>query len=149
MLILCLAWRDKGKCLVAKLKSSLATKLNKDFYKSEIICYYGRRWITLEAYKVKVDYSKFFAKLKSENIKQKEFRDKAKISGVTMQKMLHNESVTIDSICKVCDYFRCMPDEIMEFIPEENYPEDIKAKQQAKQEVQAQIAELQAKLKQM
>ena len=29
------------------------------------------------------------------------------------------------------------------------YPEDIKAKQQAKQEVQAQIAELQAKLKQI
>ena len=42
-----------------------------------------------------------------------------------------------------------MPDEIMEFIPEENYPEDIKAKQQAKQEVQAQIQELQAKLKTM
>ena len=103
--------------------------------------------MTLEAYKVKVDYSKFFAKLKSENIKQKDFREKAKISGVTMQKMLHNESVTIDSICKVCDYFRCMPDEIMEFIPEANYPEDIKAKQQAKQEVQQQIAELQAKLK--
>lgn len=28
MLILCLAWRDKGKCLVAKLKLSLATKLD-------------------------------------------------------------------------------------------------------------------------
>ena len=96
---------------------------------------------------MKVDYSKFFAKLKSENIKQKDFRDKAKISGATMQKMLHNESVTIDSICKVCDYFRCMPDEIIEFIPEANYPEDIKAKQKAKQEVQQQIAELQAKLK--
>lgn len=98
---------------------------------------------------MKVDYSKFFAKLKSENIKQKDFRDKAKISGVTMQKMLHNESVTIDSICKVCDYFRCMPNEIMEFIPEENYPEDIKAKQQAKQAIEAQIAELQEKLKNM
>jgi DNA-binding Xre family transcriptional regulator len=98
---------------------------------------------------VKVDYSKFFTKLKNENIKQKDFREKAKISGVTMQKMLHNESVTIDSICKVCDYFRCMPDEIMEFIPEENYPEDIKVKQQAKQAIEAQIAELQEKLKQM
>lgn len=103
----------------------------------------------MEVYKMKVDYSKFFAKLKSENIKQKDFRDKAKISGVTMQKMLHNESVTIDSICKVCDYFRCMPNEIMEFIPEENYPEDIKAKQQAKQAIEAQIAELQEKLKNM
>ena len=98
---------------------------------------------------MKVDYNKFFVKLKSENIKQKDFREKANISSGTMQKMLHNESITTDSICKICDYFRCMPDEIMEFIPEENYPEDIKAKQQAKQEVQAQIAELQAKLKQM
>lgn len=98
---------------------------------------------------MKVDYSKFFTKLKNENIKQKDFREKAKISGVTMQKMLHNESVTIDSICKVCDYFCCMPDEIMEFIPEENYPEDIKVKQQAKQAIEAQIAELQAKLNQM
>lgn len=42
MLILCLAWRDKDKCLVAKLKSGLAAKLNKDFYKSEIICYNGK-----------------------------------------------------------------------------------------------------------
>lgn len=98
---------------------------------------------------MKVNYNKFFAKLKSENIKQKDFRDKAKISGATMQKMLHNESITIDSICKICDFFCCMPDEIMEFIPEENYPEDIKAKQQAKQELEAQIAELQAKLKKM
>ena len=98
---------------------------------------------------MKVNYSKFFTKLKNENIKQKDFREKAKISGVTMQKMLHNESVTIDSICKVCDYFCCMPDEIMEFIPEENYPEDIKVKQQAKQAIEAQIAELQAKLNQL
>ena len=42
-----------------------------------------------------------------------------------------------------------MPDEIMEFIPEENYPENIKAKQQAKAKIEAQIAELQAKLKTM
>ena len=28
MLILCLAWRDKGKCLVAKLKFGLAAKLD-------------------------------------------------------------------------------------------------------------------------
>ena len=36
MLILCLAWRDKGKCLVAKLKSGLATKLDKDFTKTKL-----------------------------------------------------------------------------------------------------------------
>ena len=94
---------------------------------------------------MKVDYNKLFAKLKSENITQKVFRETVGIGGTTITKLKNNESVTIDTICNICDYFRCMPDEIMEFIPEKNYPENIKAKQ----EVQAQIAELQAKLKEI
>ena len=98
---------------------------------------------------MKVDYNKLFVKLKSENITQKVFRETVGIGGTTITKLKNNESVTIDTICNICDYFHCMPDEIMDFIPEENYPEDIKAKQQAKQEVQAQIQELQAKLKTM
>ena len=97
----------------------------------------------MEAYKkMKIEYNRLFDKLKSEGIKQKDFRDNASISGATMQKLLHGESVTTETICKICDYFQCMPDEIMEFIPDSNYIE----KQQAKQEVQQQIAELQAKL---
>ena len=102
--------------------------------------------MTLEAYKkMRIEYNRLFDKLKENNIRQKDFREEANISGGTMQKMLHNESVTIDTICKICDYFQCMPDQIMEFIPDSDYIE----KQQAKQEVQQQIAELQAKLKQM
>ena len=103
----------------------------------------------MEAYNMKIDYSKLFVKLKENNLTQKEFKAKANISGGTMQKLINNDSITTNTICRICDYFRCMPDEIMEFIPEENYPEDIKAKQQAKQEVQQQIQELQAKLKTM
>lgn len=106
--------------------------------------------MTLEAYKkMRIEYTRLFNKLKSENIKQKDFKEQANINSNTLNKLLHNENVTLEIICRICDYFRCMPDEIMEFIPEENYPEDIKAKQQAKQEVQDQIAELQAKLKTM
>ena len=100
----------------------------------------------MEAYKkMRIEYNRLFDKLKSEGIKQKDFRDNASISGATMQKLLHGESVTTETICKICDYFQCMPDEIMEFIPDNDYIE----RKQAKQEVQAQIAELQAKLKQM
>ena len=97
------------------------------------------------AYNMKVNYSKLFAKLKDKNITQKTFRETVGIGGTTIARLKNNESVTIDTICAICDYFRCMPDEIMEFIPEANYPEDIKAKQA----VQQQIAELQAKLKTM
>ena len=95
--------------------------------------------MTLEAYKkMRIEYTRLFNKLKSENIKQKDFKEQANINSNTLNKLLHNENVTLEIICRICDYFRCMPDEIMEFIPEENYPEDIKAKQQAKQDLYTQ-----------
>ena len=100
----------------------------------------------MEAYKkMRIEYNRLFDKLKSEGIKQKDFRDNASISGATMQKLLHGESVTTETICKICDYFQCMPDEIMEFIPDSDYEK----KRQEKANVEAQIAELQAKLKTM
>lgn len=102
--------------------------------------------MTLEAYKkMKIEYTRLFDKLKSENIKQKDFKEQANINSNTLNKLLHNENVTTEIICRICDYFQCMPDQIMEFIPDSDYIE----KQQAKQEVQSQIAELQAKLKTM
>lgn len=100
----------------------------------------------MEAYKkMRIEYTRLFNKLKENNLTQKEFKIAANIGGGTMQKLINNESVTLEIICRICDYFQCMPDQIMEFIPDSNYIE----KQQAKQEVQAQIAELQAKLKTM
>ena len=102
--------------------------------------------MTLEAYKkMRIEYNRLFDKLKENKITQKDFRDNAGISGATMQKLLHNGNITTEIICRICDYFQCMPDEIMEFIPDNDYIE----RKQAKQEVQAQIQELQAKLKQM
>lgn len=102
--------------------------------------------MTLETYKkMRIEYNRLFDKLKENKITQKDFRDNAGISGATMQKLLHNGNITTEIICRICDYFQCMPDEIMEFIPDNDYIE----RKQAKQEVQAQIAELQAKLKTM
>lgn len=102
--------------------------------------------MTLEAYKnMRIEYTRLFDKIKSEGMTQKIFMENANIKAGTLNKLLHGESVTTEIICRICDYFQCMPDEIMEFIPDSDYIE----KQQAKQEVQQQIAELQAKLKQM
>lgn len=98
---------------------------------------------------MKIDYSKLFNKLKENNITQKIFRDTVGIGGTTMNKLKNNESITTETICRICDYFHCMPDEIMEFIPESDYPMEIIEKQKAKAKVEAQIAELQAKLKTM
>lgn len=92
---------------------------------------------------MQVVYQKLFDKLKANGITQKDFRTEAGISGTTMSKLINNDSITTNSICKICDYFNCMPDEIMEFIPDKKYFE----KQKAKENLENQIAELQAKLK--
>ena len=100
----------------------------------------------MEAYKtMRIEYNKLFAKIKENKLTQKEFREQSGINGATMQKMLHGESITTNTICRICDYFQCMPDEIMEFIPDSDYTE----KQKAKADLQQQIADLQAKLKQI
>ena len=75
---------------------------------------------------MRIEYTRLFDKIKSEGMTQKIFMENANIKAGTLNKLLHGESVTTEIICRICDYFRCMPDEIMEFIPEKNYPENIK-----------------------
>ena len=99
--------------------------------------------IQMEAYRMKVEYNKLFEKLKAEGITQAVFKKNANINSGTLNKLLHNGNVTTEIICRICDYFHCMPDEIMEFIPDADYIE----KQKAKEEVQAQIDQLQEQLK--
>ena len=56
-----------------------------------------------------------------------------------------NENINGDTINKVCEYLHVQPSEIMEWIPDSDYEQ----KRQEKANVEAQIAELQAKLKTM
>lgn len=98
----------------------------------------------MEAYKMKVEFNRLFDKLKEEGITQKQFLN-AGFSASSLNKMRNNGSVTTDTICKICDYFQCLPEEIMEWIPDADYED----KQKAKAEVQAQIDELQEQLKKL
>lgn len=60
-------------------------------------------------------------------------------------KFTKNRIISTDTLNKVCEYLHVQPSEIMEWIPDSDYE-----KQNAeKQAIEAQIAELQAKLKQM
>lgn len=60
-------------------------------------------------------------------------------------KFSKNKPMNTDIINKVCEYLKVQPSEIMEWIPDEEYN---KANEE-KQAIEAQIAELQAKLKNM
>ncbi len=89
---------------------------------------------------MKVEFNRLFEKIKSEGLTQKQFKENAGISGGTMGKLINNDSVTTNTICKICDYFHCMPDSIMQWIPDADYID----RQNKKAELEAKIAELQA-----
>ena len=56
-----------------------------------------------------------------------------------------DRSVTTETLNRICEYLHVQPSEIMEWIPDSEY-EKANAEKQA---IEAQIAELQAKLKKM
>ena len=60
-------------------------------------------------------------------------------------KFSKNKPMNTDIINKVCEYLKVQPSEIMEWIPDAEY----NAQNEEKAKIEAQIAELQAKLKNM
>lgn len=60
-------------------------------------------------------------------------------------KFSKNKIMNTDIINKVCEYLEVQPSEIMEWIPDAEYNKSI----EEKAKIEAQIAELQEKLKQM
>lgn len=67
------------------------------------------------------------------------------ISTNVVSKISKNEVFKTDTLNRICEYLQVQPGEIMEWIPDEKYN---KANEE-KQAIEAQIAELQAKLKTM
>lgn len=67
------------------------------------------------------------------------------ISTNVVSKISKNEVFKTDTLNRICEYLQVQPSEIMEWIPDVEYN---KANEE-KQAIEAQIAELQAKLKTM
>lgn len=89
-------------------------------------------------------YKKLEKILQDRNMQWKSLCD-AGISVNMPAKFSKNKPMNTDIINKVCEYLHVQPSEIMEWIPDEEYN---KANAE-KLAIEAQIAELQAKLKQM
>lgn len=89
-------------------------------------------------------YTKLENLLKDRNMQWKSLCD-AGISVNMPAKFSKNKPMNTDIINKVCEYLHVQPSEIMEWIPDTEYNKSI----EEKAKIEAQIAELQAKLKQM
>lgn len=89
-------------------------------------------------------YTKLEKILKEKNMQWKSLCD-AGISVNMPAKFSKNKPMNTDIINKVCEYLQVQPSEIMEWIPDAEY----NAQTAEKAKIEAQIAELQAKLKSM
>lgn len=89
-------------------------------------------------------YSKLATLLKERKMAWKDLC-KSGIAANTPQKFSQNRPISTESLNKVCEYLKVQPSEIMEWIPDAEY-EKTNAEKLA---IEAQIAELQAKLKTM
>lgn len=90
-------------------------------------------------------YDKLGDYLKSKNMKYIDLQRELALSPSMTAKFTKNRTMSTDTLNKVCEYLCVQPSEIMEWIPDEEYN---KANEE-KQAIEAQIAELQEKLKQM
>lgn len=66
-----------------------------------------------------VSYKKLFKMLIDRDMKKKDLKDLAGISGNTITKLANNENVTMEVIEKICIHMGCTVDEILEIIPDE------------------------------
>ena len=95
-------------------------------------------------------YYKLDALLKERKITRTQLTKDTGISTNIVSKISKNEGFKTETIDRLCEYLQVQPSEIMEWIPNEEYEKQKKnAKNAEKQAIEAQIAELQAKLKTM
>lgn len=88
-------------------------------------------------------YRKLDELLKEREISKNKLGKETGISTNIISKISKNEGFKTETINRICEYLKVQPGDIMEWIPDSDY----KDKQKAKEEVQAQIAELQKQLK--
>lgn len=89
-------------------------------------------------------YKKLDTLLKKRGMNWNDLR-KAGLSQNMPTRFSKNENINGDTLNKVCEYLKVQPSEIMEWIPDAEY----NAQNAEKAKIEAQIAELQAKLKNM
>lgn len=62
-------------------------------------------------------YDKLWHRMIDLKLKKKDLQQKAKISSNVIAKMGHGESVTLDTIAKICAVLHCSIGDVVDFVP--------------------------------
>lgn len=66
-----------------------------------------------------VTYKKLWHILLDRDMKKKDLQEAAELTKYTMRKLGNDETVTTDTLAKICRALNCTVDDIMEILPEE------------------------------
>lgn len=69
-----------------------------------------------------VSYRKLFDLMQARGIKKVDLRNTYRINPKTVDSLVNNRSVTVETIMQLCEIFDCQPGDLMEYIkgPAEN-----------------------------
>ena len=67
-----------------------------------------------------VSYAKLFALMQEKGVKKVDLRKTYKINPKTVDSLVNNRSVTVDTIMQLCVIFDCQPGDLMEYVKEES-----------------------------
>ena len=65
-----------------------------------------------------VSYDKLFSLMAERGIKKIDLRNTFGLNSKTVNSLVHNKSVTVDTIMQLCDILDCQPGDIMEYVKE-------------------------------
>ena len=65
-----------------------------------------------------VSYAKLFDLMNQQGIKKVDLRKIYKINPKTVDSLVNNRSVTVDTIMQLCEILGCQPGDLMEYVPE-------------------------------
>ena len=65
-----------------------------------------------------VSYAKLFDLMNQKGVKKVDLRKTYKINPKTVDSLVNNRSVTVDTIMQLCEILGCQPGDLMEYVPE-------------------------------
>lgn len=71
-----------------------------------------------------VSYERLFELMKHKGIKKIDLRNVYGINPKTVNSLVNNKSVTVDTIMQLCEILGCQPGDIMAYIPESKTEEE-------------------------
>ena len=65
-----------------------------------------------------VSYAKLFERMSQKGIKKVDLRKTYNTNPKTVDSLVNNRSVTVDTIMQLCEILDCQPGDLMEYMPE-------------------------------